>query len=168
MRKAGYRRDQSLWGAPAGWCYRYRCFRYCRCRCFRYCRCRCFRYCRCCRCCRWPVLPVLPVLPLPLGGGATLPPLPPVPPAARLSPFCGRASALFGFCDAASCVGCVAPLLFCGVVGTDLGATGVCGSAGLLSLPPPPQAVSAVRIAPERSSFVVFMLFTLRFIGEVA
>ena len=108
---------------------------------------------------------MLPVLPLPLGGGATLPPLPPVPPAARLSPFCGRASALFGFCDAASCVGCVAPLLPYGVAGTDLGATGVCGSAGLLSLPPPPQAVSAVRIAPERSSFVVFMLFTLRFIG---
>ncbi|WP_314262047.1 hypothetical protein, partial [Cardiobacterium hominis] len=47
-------------------------------------------------------------------------------------------------------------LLRCGVAGTDLGATGVCGSAGLLSLPPPPRAVSAVRIAPERSSFVAF------------
>jgi len=120
-------------------------------------------------------VPGLVLLPPLFAGGGTAPPLPPLDGGGVTPPLlpCGAVGWVVlsgcGFCGCSSCCGAgslwLPPLLPYGVAGTDLGATGVCGSAGLLSLPPPPQAVSAVRIAPERRSFVVFMLFTLRFIG---
>ena len=121
------------------------------------------------------LVPGLVLLPPLFAGGGTAPPLPPLDGGGVTPPLlpCGAGGWVVlsgcGFCGCSSCCGAgslwLPPLLFCGVEGTYLGMAGVCGSAGLLSLPPPPQAVSAVRIAPERSSFVVFMLFTLRFIG---
>ena len=118
------------------------------------------------------LVPGLVLLPPLFAGGGTAPPLPPLDGGGVTPPLlpCGAVGWVVlsgcGFCGCSSCCGAGSLwLLPYGVEGTDLGTAGACGSAGLLSLPPPPQAVSAVRIAPERSNFVVFMLFTLRFIG---